>query len=69
MCFGSPKPQPQTQAAAAPPPPAPIAEEQDIAAARTAEDEKLFGTSQPTLRVDRSLASGGAVAGGSGLRM
>lgn len=40
-----------------------------MTAPRKAEDEELFGTDQPTLRVDRSVASGGTAVGGSGLRM
>lgn len=69
MCFGSKKSQPQATPAPAPPPPSPTADEQPLTAPRKAEDEELFGTDQPTLRVDRSVASGGTAVGGSGLRM
>lgn len=70
MCFGGGKSQPAPTPAPAPPPPAPIAEDQEIAAARTAEDKALFGQSGvPTTRVDRSLSSGGVGAGGTGIRM
>jgi hypothetical protein len=64
MCFGSKSPTPQIQAAPAPAPPSPTAEQQPIDAPRKAEDQALFGTDQPSLRVDRALT-----AGGSGLRM
>lgn len=66
MCFGGSKPQPAATPAPAPPPPAPIADEQEIAAGRVAEDKALFGSEQPTTRVDRSLGVG---AGGTGIRM
>jgi len=69
MCFGQKTPKPQATAAPAPAPPSATAEEQPLTAPRKAEDEALFGTDQPTLRVDRSVASAGTTAGGSGLRM
>ena len=70
MCFGGGKSQPAATPAPAPPPPAPIADEQEIAAGRVAEDKALFGASgQPETRVDRSLSSGGVGAGGTGIRM
>jgi hypothetical protein len=44
------------------------AEPPAIGDARKAEDEALFG-GVPDLRVDRSATSGGATAGGTGLKM
>lgn len=69
MCFASQKSTPTPTPAPAPPPPAPVAEEGDVAAPRRAEDQALFGTDTPSLRVDRSVQSGGIRSGGSGLRM
>ena len=70
MCFGgggdsTPTPAP----APAPPPPAPLAEETDPTGPRKAEDKVNFGTTTPDLRVDRSVTSGGSVAGGAGLSL
>lgn len=70
MCFGgSQKSQQQASTAPAPEAPDPIAVQQDVTAARRTEDQKNFGTSAPSLRVDRSATSGGVSAGGTGLRM
>lgn len=70
MCFGGgSKSTPTTTPAPAPPPPAPLAEETDPTAPRKAEDKVNFGTSTPDLRVDRSVTSGGATAGGAGLAL
>jgi hypothetical protein len=67
MCFGGGNtPQAAAAPAPAPPPPAEVAEEQDVAAARVAENQELFGGPEPTLRVDRSLNTGPA---GTGIRM
>jgi hypothetical protein len=44
-----------------------VAQPDEIGAGRKAEDEALFG-GVPDLRVDRSAVSGGAAAGGSGLK-
>ncbi len=49
------------------PEPQKTAEPDEIGSARKAEDEDLFGSSTPDLRVDRP--STGTVAGGSGLKL
>lgn len=41
---------------------------QDVGQARQQENQSLFG-GVPDLRIDPSASSGGAVAGGSGLKM
>ncbi|GJE18768.1 hypothetical protein AIGOOFII_3498 [Methylobacterium marchantiae] len=70
MCFGGGGDDtPVAAPAPAPPPPAPLAEETDPSAVRRTEDKANYGTTTPSLRVDRSATSGGAAAGGSGLRM
>lgn len=68
MCFSS-KPKPTATPAPAPEAPAPIAEEAQVADARRTEDKQNYGTTTPSLRVDRSATSGGVGADGSGLRM
>lgn len=68
MCFGS-KPKPAATPAPAPEAPAPVAEETQIADARRTEDKANYGSTTPTLRVDRSATSGGVGSDGSGLRM
>lgn len=69
MCFGGGNKKQTPAPAPAPAPPAPIAEEQGITDPRKAEDKSLFGSSTPSLRVDRSTTSGGVGADGAGLRM
>jgi len=70
MCFArQPKQQATPIPAPAPAAPSPVAEEQKVADPRRAEDEANFGTDTPSLRVDRSLSSGGVGVGGAGLRM
>lgn len=67
MCFGSDTSKQKAAApAAAPPPPSPTADQVDVTKARKAEDLAAFGTSAPSLRVDRSLGVAGT---GVGLRM
>ena len=68
MCLGK-KPKPAATPAPAPAPPDPIAEETQVTAARRAEDKEKFGTTTPSLRVDRSATAGGVSADGAGLRM
>lgn len=68
MCFSSKTPKTATPAPA-PAPPAPIAEQTEVTDARRAEDKANFGSSTPSLRVDRSATSGGVAADGAGLRM
>lgn len=65
MCFMPKKPKPLAAPLAAP---EKTAEPDPIGGARKAEDEALFG-GVPDLRVDRSIASGGAVGEGSGLNI
>lgn len=66
MCFSSGSSQTATPAAA-PAAPEPAATAADVGAARKAEDTQTFGSTTPTMRVDRTIP--GAVAGGSGLTM
>lgn len=55
--------------APAPPAPEPIPEETKVGAKRKAEEEAAFGTGGPNFRFDRTVASSGATAGGTGLKM
>ncbi len=66
MCFGGSPNKSQATPAPAPAPPEPIAQEGEIGAPRVEEDMKLFGSSTPSTRVDRSLSPG---AGGTGIKM
>lgn len=68
MCFGQKTPQ-ATTPAAAPAPPEQTADETSPTDARKEEDTNKFGPDGQNLRVDRSATSGGAAAGGAGLRM
>jgi len=68
MCFSS-KTAAATTPAPAPEAPAKPATEQGLLDNRKAEDQANFGTSSPSLRVDRTGNSGSAAAGGTGLRM
>jgi hypothetical protein len=69
MCFGGSSPKRAETPAPAPAAPSPIAEETALGDVRKAEDKALFGSSAPSLRVDRSATSGGVGADGAGLRM
>ncbi len=65
MCFGS-TPKAPGPSAAPPPPPEPLADRTDPLGSRTAEDLKNYGSTTPSLRVDRSATPGG-VATGTGI--
>ncbi len=70
MCFDSPDPPPPAPPPApAPPPPSPTAEAQPVDGPRKEEDLALYGTSSPSLRVDRSATSAGVGQGGSGIKV
>lgn len=69
MCLSQKTPPPAPPPAPAPPPPAPLADTTSPTAPRRAEDKANFGDENPTLRINRSVTSGGATAGGAGLRM
>lgn len=64
MCFAPKSPKVGKDTAQ----PEKTAEPVDIGDARTKEDNTLFG-GVPDLRVDRSATTGGAAAGGAGLKM
>jgi hypothetical protein len=64
MCFGQP-PAPKPSAPA-PAPPQALADRTDPTSNRTAEDLKNFGSTTPSLRVDRSATPQG-VATGTGI--
>lgn len=70
MCFGSPPPPPPAPTpAASPAPPSPTAEAQPVDGPRKASDLALYGSSSPSLRVDRSATSAGVGQGGSGIKV
>lgn len=71
MCFSGndDKPPAAPPPAAAPPAPSPTADPQSVTAKRREEDLALYGTSEPSLRVDRSATSAGVGQGGSGIKV
>lgn len=68
MCFPTRVETPEFTPPAAPEPPAEPPELPEIGAARKREEDETFGGT-PTLRIDRSITTGGIGSGGAGLKM